>query len=264
MIEIKRGFADTPGGQIHYASAGSGKPVLLLHQTPRSWDEYREVLPILARRFRAIAMDTVGFGDSYRPERKGSIEEYARGVIDFLDAMEIERTALVGHHTGAVIAMEVAACYPERCERLVLSASPYVDAAERERRKTAPPIDHYEVREDGTHLTELWGKRRAFYPRGRPDLFTRLIIDALKLGERVEEGHQAVGAYRMEDKAPRIGVPTLLLAGDEDPFSHPRLKPLADAIPGSEIVVIAGGMVPMVDQMPETFAEAVLKFLLRE
>ncbi len=41
-IRIKRGFADTPKSQIHYAEAGIGKPVLLLHQTPRSWDEYRD------------------------------------------------------------------------------------------------------------------------------------------------------------------------------------------------------------------------------
>ena len=40
--------------------------MLLLHQTPRSWDEYRDVIPILARRRRVIAMDTIGFGDSTR------------------------------------------------------------------------------------------------------------------------------------------------------------------------------------------------------
>jgi hypothetical protein len=45
-VPILRSFADTPEGQIHYAMAGKGKPVLLLHQTPRSWDEYRAVLPI--------------------------------------------------------------------------------------------------------------------------------------------------------------------------------------------------------------------------
>jgi hypothetical protein len=44
---IRRNFADTPRGQIHYAAAGNGRPVVLLHQTPRSWDEYKEVLPII-------------------------------------------------------------------------------------------------------------------------------------------------------------------------------------------------------------------------
>ena len=88
-ITVHRTYANTPDGQIHYATAGQGKPVLLLHQTPRSWDEYRDVLPIIGSRYRAIAMDTIGFGDSYRPIQKTSIELYAQGVIQFLDVLAL-------------------------------------------------------------------------------------------------------------------------------------------------------------------------------
>ena len=48
---VERRFVTTPLGRIHVAMAGSGFPVLLLHQTPRSWDEYRDVLPLLGSRF---------------------------------------------------------------------------------------------------------------------------------------------------------------------------------------------------------------------
>jgi pimeloyl-ACP methyl ester carboxylesterase len=258
---IKRGFVDTPEGQIHYAMTGQGKPVLLLHQTPRSWDEYRDVLPILGKKYWAIAMDTVGFGDSYKPVEKGSIEQYAGGVIGFLDAMSIDRISIVGHHTGGVIAVEVAASYPERIEKLVLSSTPYVDAEDRKRRKTHPPIDAVESKEDGSHLTELWQKRIPFYPKNRPDLLTRFVIDALKLGDRLEEGHQAVNAYIMEDKTPLIKAPTLVVAGADDPFSFPRMEPLSKGIKGSKTAVIEGGMVPVVDQMPNDFARIVIHFL---
>ena len=260
-IVVKRGFADTPEGQIHYAMAGQGKPVLLLHQTPRSWDEYRDVLPIIGKKFWAIAMDTIGFGDSYKPGEKGSIEQYARGVIRFLDAMSIDRISIVGHHTGGVIAVEVAASYPERIDKLVLSSTPYVDADDRKRRKTHPPIDAVESKEDGSHLTELWQKRMTFYPKNRPDLLTRFVIDALKLGDRAEEGHQAVSSYRMEDRASLIKSPTLVVAGTEDPFSFPRMDPLSQSIQGSKTAVIEGGMVPAVDQMPNDFARIVINFL---
>ena len=67
--------------------------------------------------------------------------------------------------------------------------------------------------------------------------------------------------YKMEDKAPLIKVPTLVVAGTEDPFSHPRMMPLANSIRGSKTVAIKGGMVPMVDQMPEEFAKVVIDFL---
>jgi len=130
--------------------AGSGKPVLLLHQTPRSWDEYRDVLPILGEKYWAIAMDTIGFGDSYKPGEEASIEGYAQGVINFLDAMSIDRVSIVGHHTGGVIAVEVAASYPDRVDKLVLSCTPYVDVQDREGRKGWDPFDEVSLKEDGT------------------------------------------------------------------------------------------------------------------
>jgi len=260
-VYIRRGFVDTEEGQIHYAMAGEGKSVLLLHQTPRSWDEYRDVLPLLGKKYRAIAMDTIGFGDSYRLRKGGTVEEYAKGVIRFLDALSIRRTSIVGHHTGGVIAVEVAAVYPERVDKLVLSSTPYVDAEDREKRKTRPPIDEVEFKGNGSHLTELWQRRMGFYPKNRPDLLTRLVIDALRVGERIEEGHRAVSRYRMEKKVPLIKARTLVLAGTADPFSYPRMRPLAEDIKGSEAAEIEGGMVPMVDQMPEKFARVVMRFL---
>jgi pimeloyl-ACP methyl ester carboxylesterase len=258
---VTRAFLDTPAGQIHYRTAGTGRPVLLLHQTPRSSDEYRDVIPMLAREFRVVAMDTIGYGDSHKPPKTCAVEDYARGALDLLDGLGIARTAVVGHHTGAVIGTELAASHPGRVERLVLSNSPYVDAEDRERRKTRPPIDEFEVREDGSHLTELWQRRLAFYPKGRPDLLTRLVIDALKAGDRAEEGHRAVSAYRMETKVGAIRCPTLVVCGTDDPFSYPRLGPLAAAIRGSQSLPIPGGTVATVDQMPGEFAAAVLPFL---
>jgi pimeloyl-ACP methyl ester carboxylesterase len=167
----------------------------------------------------------------------------------------------VGHHTGGVIALEVAATHPHRVDKLVLSSTPYVDADERERRKNRPPVDAVEFREDGSHLTQLWQNRMPFYPEGRPGLLVRFVRDALKVHDRLEDGHRAVNAYCMEDKIPLIRARTLILVGTEDPFSYPHAKQLARRIKGSETVEIKGGMVPMVDQMPEAFAEAVIAFL---
>jgi pimeloyl-ACP methyl ester carboxylesterase len=77
----------------------------------------------------------------------------------------------------------------------------------------------------------------------------------------MEEGHRSVNEYKMENKAPLIKAPTLVIAGTEDPFSYPRMMPLANIIRGSKTVAIKGGMVPMVDQMPEAFAKVVIDFL---
>jgi pimeloyl-ACP methyl ester carboxylesterase len=252
---------DTREGQIHYATCGDGEPVLFLHQTPRSWDEYRDVLPLVGRKYRAIAMDTVGFGDSYRLDCADSVEVYGRGALAFIDALDLPRVCLVGHHTGGAIAIEVAATQPSRVNAVVLSSTPYIDAGERERRKVHRPIDQVEFSEDGSHLVDLWRRRQSFYPTGRPDLLHRLVIDGLRVLDRIEEGHIAVGRYHMEQKVGLIQAPTLVLVGSADQYAAPFQHALAAAIVNSQEAVIEGGMVPMVDQLPEQFADVVLRFL---
>jgi hypothetical protein len=143
----------------------------------------------------------------------------------------------------------------------LLEARTDVDAEDRERRVTRPSIDEVEEKPDGSHLTELWQRRMPFYPKSRPDLLRRFVLDALKVWNDVEAGHRAVNAYHMEERVPLIKAPTLVLAGTDDPFSYPRMEPLSEHIHGSKTAEIRGGMVPMVDQMPEEFAKAVMDFL---
>ncbi|MYS85128.1 alpha/beta fold hydrolase [Embleya scabrispora] len=260
-LAIRRGYADTAFGQVHYAECGSGPPVVLLHQTPRSWDEYREVLSPLGHTHRAIAMDTIGFGAS-APVVDHSIETYAAAVLAFFDALGLPRAALVGHHTGGVIAVEVTAAAPERVERLVLSSTPYIDAEARRRRKDLPPIDLVEVDPNGTHLGELWGRRQGFYPPGRPDLLTRFIRDALVHDPAdLEAGHEAVGRYRMEERIGRIGCRVLCIGATADPYAFPELQRLRAHLPGADIAVVDGGMVPLMEEHPSEVAELIARFL---
>jgi pimeloyl-ACP methyl ester carboxylesterase len=264
MSPVERSFVSTPSGRIHIAAAGLGAPVLLLHQTPRSWDEYRDVLPLLGRHYRAIAMDTIGYGDSDRPpEGEASIENWAKAAHQLLDALQIRKAAVVGHHTGASIAVELAAAYPEQIASLVLSASPYVDAIRRAEAKAhkRAVVDDVTPRMDGGHLAELWSMRQAFYPPDRTDLLERFIVDALKAGSGAAEGHRVVDRHEMERRLPLIRCPTLVIAPTADPHAYPHAPKVAAAIAGSTLVEIEGGMVPMPDQMPEAFAGAVHRFL---
>ena len=101
MTTTRRRYVDVPYGQVHVAEAGDGPPVVLLHQTPRSWDEFAEVLPLLgARGRRAIAVDLPGMGASDPHPEGATIEAYADGVIAALDGLDITTFDLVGHHTG--------------------------------------------------------------------------------------------------------------------------------------------------------------------
>lgn len=260
---IRRAFADLREGQVHYAECGpaGAPPVLLLHQTPRSWAEYAAVLPLLGRRWRAIAMDTAGFGDSYRPAWPASVERWAAVAVELLDALGIARTHVVGHHTGGVIAVELAAAHASRVGRVVLSSTPYVDAALRRERAQRPPIDGVTPRPDGSHLSVLWQRRQGFYPPNRPDLLLAFVRDALRVIDHVEDGHHAVANYRMEDRIDRVRQPVLVIRAGADPFAAPHAVQLLARLPQARLVEIAEGMVPLPDQLPDAFACAVDEFL---
>lgn len=257
---IRRGYAETSFGQMHYAECGAGAPIVLLHQTPRSWDEYREVLPLLGRTHRAIAVDTAGFGAS-APIVEHTIEMYAASIVAFLAAMHLRRITLVGHHTGGVVAVEVTAQALERIERLVLSSTPYVDAEGREARQQRPPIDHIDVEPDGRHLVEMWQHRQPFYPVGRPDLLSRFVRDALGLDpNNLEKGHEAVARYVMEDRIGAVTCAVLCIGASADPFAFPELDKLRAALPDAEVAVIEGGMVPLMEGHPNEAAQLIASF----
>jgi pimeloyl-ACP methyl ester carboxylesterase len=271
QILPKRGFADTPRGQIHYmeyvgggnTKTKGGRPALLmLHQTPRSSDEFLEVLPLFGENFRAIAIDTIGFGNSYKSadNNQPTIEDFASGVIDFLDALGITKTHLLGHHTGAVIAIEVAVSHPERVHKLVLSACPYVDEDYHRHKEV---MDSDEETEDGSYLLSLWQRRRAIYPKDhRVDHLRRFMIDALLAGPNRTGGHAAVRTYKLEDKYGRITQPTLLVVGTEDHNAGLVMKKVAKQIKGSRMRSIVGGTVTLPNQMPKEFVDTITPFLL--
>ena len=160
---MKRGYADTTRGQIHYMTEGSGEPILLLHSTPRSSWEYELVVPLLAQKYQAIAMDTLGYGESDNHPYEYQMSDYARSVVEFIDAVDIREATIVGHHTGATIAAEIAVSYPKRVSSLVLSGYPLYTSEERKQllKGTSAPIPGnapfpVELKEDGSHLFNMW------------------------------------------------------------------------------------------------------------
>ena len=255
---IVRRYIDGPSGQIHIAEAGRGPSVLLLHQTPRSWDEFREVMAALEDRLHLIAMDLPGMGSSDQHPAGPSIENYAAAAAAVIEQLAIDPTAVCGHHTGGVVAVELAARHAHLVERLILSSTPWIDEQERARRAGKPPIDTVEPHPDGSHLLLLWNQRAPFYD-GRTDQLTRFVRDALHADDPAA-GHRAVGRYRMEHAVKGVHCPVTLVEHAADPFASPHTSTLRYWFNAAHVEVIEDGKVPL-EATATSFASALLAVL---
>ncbi|MFN8534445.1 MAG: alpha/beta hydrolase [Dehalococcoidia bacterium] len=256
---MKRGFVQTRLGPIHYREDGAGPPLVLLHRTAESGQQFDDVLPCLARGFRAVATDTPGFGDSAAPSSPPGIDGYAKNLVEALDALGITRTHLLGHRTGASIAVEVAAQYPERVDRLVLSGCP--DYTDEERQALDVPRYERSLSSDGSHLGNRWARTRANLGAGvSPAQLQRSFLMGQRAAPAPHWAYEAVYAQNIHSRLDQIAVPTLLLYGERDPFAR-WLPELTSHLADVRTVLIPGAHALTMYHTPEEFCRIVTEFL---
>lgn len=258
---MKRAYADVPEGQIHYLTEGSGQPVVLIHMGGSSSDEYRLVIPHLSHKYWTIALDLPGWGKSDKPPREYNLPDYTRSVISFMDALDIRKASIVGHHAGSKIAADLAATWPDRVDKLVLSSYPFFqDDKEQMSRRNDPLFRRVEIVSDGSHLMEWW--RRAARYGDSPEIVEERLLAFVEAGPRGDELHWAVFAYspKLKTMLPLIKSPTLLLSGSRDHWSE-GIKDLKKLIPRNRAYIIENGPPFVTSVMPQAFAEVILEFL---
>src|SRR5579872_629799 len=113
---IKTAFArrraQVDGTKIHYKTGGTGPTVILLHgfaETCRMWNP---ILPVLGSKFRVIAPDLPGIGDSSIPATGISMKSAARHIHELARSLNISKARLVGHDIGLMVAYAYAAQFP--------------------------------------------------------------------------------------------------------------------------------------------------------
>lgn len=115
------------GIRTNYLADGTGKPVVLIHGSGpgvTAYANWRLTIPDLAKHYRVLAPDMVGFGYTERPDDVSyDVQTWADQVVGFLDALAIPRASLVGNSFGGAIALRAAARHPDRVDRLALMGS---------------------------------------------------------------------------------------------------------------------------------------------
>jgi pimeloyl-ACP methyl ester carboxylesterase len=204
------------GRQVHVVEAGSGDPVVLVHDFAGSTIDWEHaIVPALSRSHRVVALDLLGMGFSARArDLDYGWNLWSRQVLDTMDALGMPRASLVGLGLGAAVAALVAGEHGDRVERLVMVA-PRVPVEQSER-------PWFERLLEIPGVGEMMLGTRDHLPDGpgfRPDHVERMRAIFRREGTRralltyVRHGRDTArlaAAYR------EIFAPTLVVAGTED------------------------------------------------
>ena len=122
---IQHGYITVHGMRMHYAVAGQGPPLLLLHGFPECWYSWRRQFAALSPHFTVIAPDLRGYNETDKPAWGYEIDVLTRDVIEFLEALGYRRAMVAGHDWGGILAWVLAIVYPHRVERLMTLNAPH-------------------------------------------------------------------------------------------------------------------------------------------
>jgi pimeloyl-ACP methyl ester carboxylesterase len=268
-------YVNVNGVRLHYAEAGSGDPVVLLHGWPQHWWMWRELIGPLAEHYRVICPDFRGFGWSDAPASDYGVSRLTEDVLGVLDHLGIDRARVVGHDVGLGVGYWMCLFHTRRVERYVAMSAWHLWAASDLRLGTmlrpwhmallASPLGAFAVRRLGMPERALrrWRRLGSFSteeieiylgPLRRPGA-------AKATAKRYRRGLAEVMWFSRHYKRLRVNVPTLHLVGEKDPtidvreneFLHTHAADLLfETVPG------AGHFLP--EERPDWIRERLLEF----
>ena len=280
----KKRFLDVGEACVAYYEEGNGEPLLLLHGCPFSSYIWRKVIAHLSPRYRCLAPDLLGLGDTETQEGADwSLRAQAGMVVGFLDALSIEQAHVVGHDHGGAIAQLLASEHPERLDRLVITNAEAYDnwPSEEER----PFVRATQVPVLGDVVLWAWSRRPLFRLALKE---AKAVYDSEVLSAELLDGYIRANLSDRHRRAKtrrflagqfdpennrvtmdllgglrRFDHPTLLVWAKDDPHFGPEWgERLLRDIPGAvrlELLPETGHL--LMEERPERFAALVGEFL---
>jgi 3-oxoadipate enol-lactonase len=256
-------FIENQGAKIYWDEEGSGEPLLLIMGLSYPSYMWHRMRPVLAKRFRTIALDNRGVGQSDVPPGPYSIALMASDAAAVLDAARVQSARVFGISMGGMIAQEFALQYPKRVLSLILGC-------------TASGGPHAVQAEPAALQTLM---RQGMTPEQAKEAIIPFIYDAATPRERIDEdmairmkwhptpqGYvgqlQGIMGWEAYSRIAQITAPTLVIHGETDrlvPAANGRL--IAERIPGAKLVLIPHASHIFETDQPGAAHQAVLEFL---
>ena len=263
--------------RIHYVEQGRGEPVLMVHGQPTWSYLWRNIIPVIAENYRAIAIDLMGFGLSDKPaHRQYSFAEHTAILRGFIDTLELKNLTLVLHDWGGPIGLDYAVYHQENIKKLLLLNTfatvdfklPWIfKAAFR-----SPFVADFLVRRLNAFgiLAPRFGVRRKLdkralqnYREPHPDYASRIGVAQFPRNIPCGPGDASYEPIRAISQALTTSlIPTLFMIGDKDPvtaYIDPR--PLVERMVNARLKVVKEAGHYLQEDQPEAVAQGILEFL---
>jgi pimeloyl-ACP methyl ester carboxylesterase len=254
---------------MHFVEAGAGEPLILIMGLGGDHTAWGFQTPGFAERYRVIAFDNRGAGQTDQPGSPYTTRAMAADTLGLMDALGIEQAHVCGASLGGMVAQELALNHPERVRSLQLHCTlarpdAYLLALGRTWLEMRAALS----REAFTRAMMLWLFAPATFET-RPEFVEGVVQNALANPfPPTQAGFagqaQAVASHDTQDRLARIRCPTLITVGAEDILVPPRFsRALHARLPHAELVVLEGGGHGYFLELAPAFNEVVLEFLGR-
>ena len=223
----RSGYAPVNGIKIWYAEFGEGEPVILLHGGLANANYWGNQVPVLAKNYLVVVMDSRGHGRSIRNSEPFGYDLMASDVMGLMDFLKIPKAAIIGWSDGAIIGLDIAIHHPERLTKLFafaansdpsgvkdVSQSPvfnrFIARAGKEYERLSSTPDQYKAFLD--EITKMWASQPHF---------TAQQLHAMKVPVWIVDGEhdEAIQRDNTLFMAKQIPGATLLLQPDVSHFS---------------------------------------------
>ncbi len=263
MTGLRKSYVDVSGGQLHVRRiAADGPAVVFLHQTASSGEMWAKVMERLAGRWDLIALDTPGFGGSFDPDPDGkpSMDDFVGWIGEALDALEVDRCHLVGHHTGSAIAVQLAVSRPALPISLTLfGPAPLTPDERQEAAKSFGTA--IEPTATGGYLIDHWDYLRTLGATADPALANRETALQLRAWRSRVQAYAAMWAQDFAGLYRQLRCPLMIAAAPDDVL-HPFLERARSMQPDAEVLAVKGGSFEP-DLDAETVAAGLATFLTK-
>lgn len=259
---------DAAGASIHYETAGSGEPLVLIPGFASGIWSWKYQFDEFSKHFRVIAFDPRGIGLlQINAAAPNSIECIADDVAAMLDKLHIERANILGTSFGGFVTLEFALRYPERVNKIVLACTSYGGPGH-----VPPSMEILTAFASTKGLNSKERIRQYLTMAFSPDFVigsSNIVDDFCRLREQNNVPENVylnqLASATMFDISPHIAEiksETLVLAGDRDTVVPMQNSiNLAEAMPNTTLEIIVGGSHMFFVEQPERFNAIVTEFL---